>query len=83
MKLRNGETLVYKTRPHWIIFVWAVWLASLATRFFFAANNASGAEDAQMWLGLAWTFSVITLIAASLAQFYVQDDGPSPYAGRI
>jgi uncharacterized membrane protein YdbT with pleckstrin-like domain len=70
VKLRAGETLVYKTRPHWIVFAWAVWLASLAARFFFAANYVRNPNDAQMWLGLAWTFSVVTLIAAILAQFY-------------
>lgn len=70
MKLRDGETLIHKTRPHWIVFAWTVWLASLAARFFFAANYVSSAEDAQMWLGLAWTFAVFTLIAAVLAQFY-------------
>jgi hypothetical protein len=25
MKLRAGETLVYKTRPHWIVFTWAAY----------------------------------------------------------
>jgi uncharacterized membrane protein len=70
MKLRAGETLVYKTRPHWIVFAWAVWLASLAARFFFAANHVSSADNAQMWVGLAWTFSVVAVIAAILAQFY-------------
>ncbi|MGH9445360.1 MAG: PH domain-containing protein [Terriglobia bacterium] len=30
----------------------------------------TNADDAQMWLGLAWTLLVITLIAAILAQFY-------------
>jgi hypothetical protein len=83
MKLRAGENLVYEARPHWIAFAWTVWSASLTARFFFAANYVSSAADSQMWLGLAWTFSVITLIAVSLAQFYVQDDGPSPYARRI
>jgi uncharacterized membrane protein YdbT with pleckstrin-like domain len=70
MKFRAGETLVFKTRPHWIVFAWAVWLGSLAARFFFAANYVTNAEDAQVWLVLAWTFSVITVIAAMLAQFY-------------
>lgn len=58
MKLRAGETLAYKTRPHWIVFAWAVWLASLAARFFFAAHKVSSAADAQMWLGLVWAFGV-------------------------
>lgn len=70
MKLRAGENLVCKARPHWIVFVWAIWLASLGARFFFAANYVSSERDAQMWLGLAWTFSVVALIAAILAQFY-------------
>jgi hypothetical protein len=70
VKLRAGESLVYKTRPHWIVFAWAVWLASLAARFFFAANYVVSAADVQMWLGLAWTLGVFTLIAAILAQFY-------------
>ncbi|MGH9397922.1 MAG: hypothetical protein ACRD18_13860 [Terriglobia bacterium] len=51
MKLRAGENLVYKTRPHWIVFAWAVWLGSLAARFFFEANSVSSPDDAQMWLG--------------------------------
>lgn len=70
MKLRAGENLVYKARPHWIVFGWAVWLASLAARFFFAANDVANPNDAQMWLGLAWTFVVFAAIAAILAQFY-------------
>jgi hypothetical protein len=53
MKLRAGETLVYKVRPDWIVFAWTVWLASLAARFCLAANYVTSAEDAQMWLGLA------------------------------
>lgn len=70
MKLRAGETLAYKTRPHWIVFAWAVWLASLAAPFFYAANYGNSAADAQMWLGLAWAFSIFTVIAAVVAQFY-------------
>ncbi|MGH9397974.1 MAG: PH domain-containing protein [Terriglobia bacterium] len=70
VKLRAGETLVYKTRPHWIVFGWAVWLASFAARFFYAASSARNADDAQMWLNLAWTFGVFAAIAAILAQFY-------------
>ncbi len=70
IKLRAGETLVYKTRPHWIISAWAAWLASIAVWFFFASNRVTSAEDAQMWLGFAWTVSVVTLIAAKVTQFY-------------
>lgn len=70
MKVRSGETLVHKTRPHWIVFAWAIWLASLAARFFFAANYVTSAEDAQIWVGLGWTFSVFAVIALILAQFY-------------
>ncbi len=70
MKLRAGETIAYKTRPHWIVFGWAVWLASLTARFYYAANYVSNAADAQMWLSLAWAFGVFTLIAAIVAQFY-------------
>lgn len=70
MKLRAGESLIRKARPHWIVFAWAVWLASLAVRFFFAVNYVASAQNAQMWLGFAWTFSVFAVIAAVLAQFY-------------
>lgn len=49
MKLRNGETLVYKTRSRWIVFVWAVWLASLAALFFFGANYVSSADERHRW----------------------------------
>lgn len=79
MKLRAGERLVYKARPHGIVFVWAVCLASLAVRFFFAANEVSNPNDAQMWLGLAWMFVVPTLIAAILAQFYRSSSRFVPY----
>lgn len=70
MKLRTGETLIYKARPHWIVFAWAVWLASLAARFFYAANSVSNPNDVQMWFGLAWWFVVFAVIAAIFAQFY-------------
>lgn len=70
MKLRAYENLICKARPHWIVFAWTVWLASLAARFFYAANYVNNAADAQMWLGLAWTFSVFAVIAAVLVKFY-------------
>lgn len=70
MNLRAGETLVYNPRLHWIVFAWAVWLASFAARFFYAANSVRNADDAQMWLNVAWTFGAFAVIAAILAQFY-------------
>ncbi len=62
-----GEDPVCKTRPHWIVFGWAVWLASLAAPFFSAANDVANPNDPQMWLGLARTFSVVATTATILA----------------
>jgi membrane protein YdbS with pleckstrin-like domain len=70
MKLRPGENLVYKTRPHWIVFGWALLPASLGGRVFAASNYARNAADAQMWLNLAWAFGVLAGIILILAQFY-------------
>jgi hypothetical protein len=70
MKLRPDENLVYKTRPHWIVFGWAVWPASLAGRLFAATNYARNVADAHMWLNLTWTFCLFTAIVVILAQFY-------------
>ena len=70
MKLRPNENLLYKTRPHWIVFGWGLWLASITGRLFFAANHVSNAADAQMWLNLACTFGVLTGIVVIIAQFY-------------
>jgi hypothetical protein len=74
VKLRPREKLVYKARPHWIVFAWAIWLASLAVRFHYAGNYVSNAADAGIWLGLAWAFGVFTLVAAILAQSYRLSD---------
>lgn len=69
MKLRAGETLVYKTRPHWIVLGWATACFTGSTGSF-PTNNVSNADHALMWLGLGWTFVVFAAIAAVLAQFY-------------
>lgn len=45
-------------------------LGLMSMRFPFAANYVASAQNAQMWLGLAWTFSAFAVTAAVLAQFY-------------
>ena len=33
MELREGEAIIHKGRPHWIVFGWAVLLGLLGARF--------------------------------------------------
>ncbi len=44
MELREGETIIHKGRPHWIVFGWAIFLALLSARFVLGADLATSRE---------------------------------------
>jgi hypothetical protein len=70
MKLREGETIIHRGRPHWIVFGWALLLGSLSARFMLGANLATSREERQICLIIAGMLALYALRAACVAQLY-------------
>ena len=50
MELREGETIIHKGRPHWIVFGWAMLVALLSARSLLAADLATSGEATRVRL---------------------------------
>ncbi len=70
MELHEGETIIHKARPHWIVFGWAILLAFLSIRFVLGAKLATNREATQTCLIIAAMLAFYALVAACVAQFY-------------
>ena len=70
MELREGETIIHKGRPHWIVLGWAILLALLSARFVVGADLATSREATQTCLIIAGMLAFYALVAACVAQFY-------------
>jgi hypothetical protein len=70
MELREGETIIHKGRPHWIVFGWAILLGLLSARFMLGADLATSGEERQICLIIAGMLAVYALAAACVAQLY-------------
>jgi len=70
MKLREGETVIHKGRPHWIVFGWSILLGLLSVRFTLGTNLATNREATQVCLIIAGMLAVYALGAACVAQLY-------------
>ena len=70
MKLREGETVFHKGRPHWIVFGWAILLGLLSARFILGAELATSRAERQVCLIIASVLAVYALGAACVAQPY-------------
>ncbi len=70
MELRDGETIIHKSGPHWIVFGWAILLALLSARFVVSADLATSREATQSCLIIAGMLALYALGAACVAQLY-------------
>jgi hypothetical protein len=70
MKLREGETVIHKGHPHWIVFGWAILLGLLSARFMLGADLATSREARQVCLIIAGMLALYALGAACVAQLY-------------
>jgi hypothetical protein len=70
MELREGETIIHKDRPQWIVFGWAILLGLLSARFMLGADLAISREARQVCLVMAGMLAVYALGAACVAQLY-------------
>ncbi len=70
MELREGETIIHKGRPHWIVFGWAILLGLLSARFILGADPATSREASQVCLIIAGMLALYALGAACVAQLY-------------
>src|SRR6516225_10994779 len=70
MELREGETIIHRGRPHWIVFGWAVLLGLLGARFMLGADRATSREERQICLIITGTLALYALGAACVAQLY-------------
>ncbi len=70
MELQEGETIIHKARPHWVVFGWAILLALLSVRFLVGAKLATSREATQTCLITAGMLAFYALVAACVAQFY-------------
>ena len=68
MKLREGESVIHKGRPHWIVFGWAILLGLLSTRLVLGADFAISREERQVYLIIAGMLAVYALGAACVGQ---------------
>ena len=68
MKLREGETIIYRGCPHWIVFGWATLLGLLSARFMLGANLATSREERQICLIIAGMLALYALAPACVAQ---------------
>ena len=70
MKLREGETIIHKGRPHWIVFGWAILLGLLSARLMLGADLATSRGERQVCLIIAGMLALYALVAACLTQLY-------------
>jgi len=70
MKLREGETIIHRGRPHWIVFGWAILLGLLSARLMLCADLATSREARQVCLTIAGMLALYALGAACVAQLY-------------
>ena len=70
MELREGETIIHKGRPHWVVFGWAVLLGLLGARFVLGADLATSREERQVCVIIAGMLALYALGAACVAQLY-------------
>jgi hypothetical protein len=70
IELREGETVIHKGRPHWIVFGWAVLLGLLSARFMLGAGLATSRGEKEICLIIAGLLAVYALGAACVAQLY-------------
>ncbi len=70
MEFHEGETIIHKARPHWIVFGWALWLIYLSVSFVWSANHSTSQQATQTWLILAGMFVFYAMVAACIAQLY-------------
>ena len=70
MELREGETIIHKGRPHWIVFGWAILLGSLSARFMLGADLATSREATQVCFIVGGMLALYALSAACVAQLY-------------
>jgi hypothetical protein len=53
MELREGETIIHKARPHWIVFGWAILLSLVSACFMLGTDLATRREAMQVCLIIA------------------------------
>lgn len=70
MGLREGETIIHKGRPHWIVFEWAIFFALLSARFVLGAELATSRGMTQTLPHHRQHTSFYALVAGYVAQFY-------------
>jgi hypothetical protein len=70
MELREGETIIHKGRPHWIVFGWAILLGLLSARFMLGAGLPANREATQVCLIIAGMLALYAVAAACVAQLY-------------
>ncbi len=70
MELREGETIIHKGCPHWIVFGWAILLGLFSARFILGADLAPSREATQVCLIIAGVLALYALGAACVAQLY-------------
>jgi hypothetical protein len=70
MELCEGETIIHKGRPHWIVFGWAILLGLLSARCMFGADLGTGRGVTQVYLIIAGMLALYALGAACVAQLY-------------
>ena len=70
MEVGIGETIIHRSRPHWIVFGWAILLGLLSARFMLGADLATSREERQICLIIAGMLALYALGAACVAQLY-------------
>src|SRR5271167_3712724 len=70
LELREGETIIHKGRPHWIVFGWAILLALFGAGFVLGADLATSRETTQTCLIIASMLAFYALVATCVVQFY-------------
>jgi len=70
MELREGEPIIHRGRPHWIVFGRATLLGLLSARFMLGADLATSRETRQVYLIIVGIFALYALGAACVAQLY-------------
>ena len=68
MEVGIGETIIHRSRPHWIVFGWAILLGLLSARFLLGADLATSRADRQICLIIAGMLALYALAPACVAQ---------------
>ena len=70
MEVGIGETIIHRSRPHWIVFGWAILLGLLSARFMLSADLSTSRETTHVCLIIAVMLALYAVGAAGVAQLY-------------